>query len=150
MRFDYCCAACCHRVVLHRILFKSNEVLLGCLLHIRSLCEAASSSTDGLGRGDAAISLVKIDSSVTLTLNEFLGGQQLQREVALKQLTALRDTVVDIVWQACVVSAQDNHCLFLIGGLISGEYVVFCIGSKHHPPHQYVVGHLSFDQSRWH
>ena len=94
-----------HRVVLHRILFNSNEVLLGCLLHIRSLCETASSSTDGLGRGDAAVSLIRVDCSVTWTLTEFLDAQRLQRETALKQLTTLWDTVIDIVWQACVVSA---------------------------------------------
>ena len=99
-KYTYCCL---RRVVLHRTLFKSNEVLLGCLLHIRSLCEAASSSSDGLGEGDAAISLIKLDSSMTLTLDEFLDTQQLQSEAALKQLNELRDRVVDIVWQACVV-----------------------------------------------
>ena len=93
-----------HRVVLHRTLFKSNEVLMGCLLHVRALCEAASSSANGLGEGEAAISLVKVDHTVTLTLAQFLDSQKQQGETALKQLNALRDSVVEIVWRACVVS----------------------------------------------
>ena len=33
--------------VLHKILFTANEVLQGCLLHVRDICEAASSSITG-------------------------------------------------------------------------------------------------------
>ena len=35
------------KMVLFKTLFTANEVLQGCTLHIRSLCEAASSSRTG-------------------------------------------------------------------------------------------------------
>ena len=87
-------------------LFAANEVLQGCLLHVRDLCEAASGSLSGEGISGAAISLVKLDKGVTLTLDEFVTAQEMQAEYALGQLTALRDKVVDIVWESCTVSSH--------------------------------------------
>jgi hypothetical protein len=68
------------------------------------MCELASGSLDGLGMGDTAILLVKVDKSVMMTLSEFMGAQKYQGEYALNQLNALRKNVVDIVWESCTVS----------------------------------------------
>lgn len=87
-----------------RTLFCANEVLQGALVHVRSLCEAASGSLTGVGEGAAAISLVRLDKTFTPTLDQFVATQQEQGLAALAMLAALHDTVVDIVGQACGVS----------------------------------------------
>ena len=84
----------------------ADEILQGCLLHVRSLCEAASSTHDGFGEGDSAIQLVKLDKTVTLTLEEFMERQRAQCDYGLEQLQSLRNKVVEIVWESCAVSCQ--------------------------------------------
>ena len=92
------------RNTLGKQLFIGNEVLQGCLIHVRSLCEAASGSLTGEGQGESAVSLIKLDKSVTLTLQEFKDVQRKQNEIALKQLNALRDKIIEIAWESCAVS----------------------------------------------
>lgn len=91
---------------LYKTLFVANEVLQGCLIHVRSLCEAASGSLTGTGKGDSAVSLIKLDKSLTLTLEEFKDVQQGQNDAAWKQLNALRDKIIDIAWESCAVSHE--------------------------------------------
>ena len=92
------------RNLLCKRLFIGNEILQGCLIHVRSLCEAASGSLTGVGQGESAVTLIKLDKSVTLTLKEFKDVQRDQCEHALKQLNALRDKIIDIAWESCAVS----------------------------------------------
>lgn len=92
------------RAVLYKTLFMANEILQGCLVHVRKLCEAASGSLTGLGEGEHAISLVSLDKSRTLTLEEFMSMQEQQGDKALKQLNALRDKIINLVWESCAVS----------------------------------------------
>lgn len=92
------------RAVLYKTLFMANEILQGCLVHVRKLCEAASGSLTGLGEGEHAISLVSLDKSRTLTLEKFMSMQEQQGDKALKQLNALRDKIINLVWESCAVS----------------------------------------------
>ena len=57
----------------------------------------------GVGEGMAAISLVKLDKNITVTLDEFLTLQQEQSEYALMQLNCVREKVVELVWESCAV-----------------------------------------------
>lgn len=90
----------------------ANEVLQGCLIHVRSLCEAASGSLTGVGKGDSAVSLIKLDKSLTLTLEEFKVVQEEQTEIAWKQLSALRDKMIDIAWESCAVSIVSRQYFY--------------------------------------
>eukprot|EP00105_Crassostrea_gigas_P038198 XP_019922346.1 PREDICTED: dynein heavy chain 6, axonemal [Crassostrea gigas] len=94
------------RAVLYKTLFMANEILQGCLVHVRKLCEAASGSLTGLGEGEHAISLVSLDKSRTLTLEEFMSMQEQQGDKALKQLNALRDKIINLVWESCATVAE--------------------------------------------
>ena len=89
---------------MYKQLFVANEVLQGCLIHVRSLLEAASGSRDGIGEKDSAIILIVVDRSATLTLDEFKDIQVVQAEKALGQLNSLRNKIIDIVWESCAVS----------------------------------------------
>ncbi|KAL4237693.1 Dynein heavy chain 14 [Mactra antiquata] len=91
---------------LYKQLFVANEVLQGCLIHIRSICETASGSLTGLGKGENAICLIKLDKSLTLTLEDFKAVQHTQNEEAWKQLNALRDKIIDIAWESCATVAE--------------------------------------------
>ena len=82
------------------------------MLHVRRLCEAASGSLTGVGEGEDAISLVRLDKSATLTLSEFLENQRTQAETALQQLKALRGKIVELVWEACAVSSSVNSFVY--------------------------------------
>lgn len=92
------------RVALYKTLFIANEILQGCLFHVRSLCELASSSHGGIGYKDNQISLVNLDKLSTFTLQEFQEIQKTQGEKALAQLNALREKIVKITWESCAVS----------------------------------------------
>jgi dynein heavy chain len=92
------------RNAMYKELFVANEVLQGCLIHVRSLLEAASSSRDGIGEKDSAIILIVLDKSNTMTLDEFKAIQAGQAEKALGQLNSLRNKIIDIVWESCAVS----------------------------------------------
>ena len=96
----------CFSTTLCRQLFSANEVLQGCLLHVRGLCEAASGSLNGVGVGQAAISLIDLNKNSTITLPEVMDMQEKQTEKAYHQLKALRKTVIDIVWESCAVSVR--------------------------------------------
>ena len=71
---------------------------------MRKLCESASGSLTGLGEGEHAISLVSLDKSQTLTLEDFMSIQAQQGDKALKQLNALREKIINLVWESCAVS----------------------------------------------
>ena len=86
------------------MLFSANEVLQGCLLHVRGLCESASGSLTGVGEGDAAISLIVLNKTAALTLTDFMDAQRECAEKSLNQLNALKNKVVEIVYEACLVS----------------------------------------------
>ncbi|XP_064622088.1 dynein axonemal heavy chain 6-like isoform X2 [Lineus longissimus] len=94
------------QAILTKRLFTANEILQGCILHVRGMCEAASGSLDGFGTGHAAIILVNVDKSIMQTLPEFMEVQRKQGEHALEQLNALRKNVVDVVWESCTSVAE--------------------------------------------
>ena len=73
-------------------------------MHVRKLCEYASGSLSGLGEGESAITLIRLDKQKTLTLVEFMDEQKDQGAVALKQLNSLRENIIDLVWESCAVS----------------------------------------------
>lgn len=91
----------------------ANEILQGCLVHVRKLCEAASGSLTGLGEGEHAISLVSLNKTQTLTLEDFMSIQAQQGDKALKQLNALRAKIINLVWESCAV--RSGGLLFLFG-----------------------------------
>ncbi|KAL8598272.1 hypothetical protein ACOMHN_035222 [Nucella lapillus] len=91
-----------NKAVLYKTLFLANEVLQGALIHIQSMCEAAKgASTDG-----SCISLVHLQPTKTLTLMEFQGNQEQQCQKAFEQLTALREKIIEIVWESCATVAE--------------------------------------------
>lgn len=92
------------KFVLHKILFCANEILQGCLLHVRSLCERASGSLTGYGVGENAIVLLDLKRKDCITLGEFISHQRVQGDIALKQLKAIENSVTDLVFEACAVS----------------------------------------------
>jgi len=96
----------CYRNKLYKSLFVANEVLQGCLIHVRSICEAASGSLTGTGKGDSAVSLLKLDKSLTLTLENFKHVQEEQTDFAWKQLSTIRDKIIDIAWESCAVGSS--------------------------------------------
>ena len=89
---------------LTRALFPANQVLQGCLLHVRSLCEAASGGVDGNYHSTAQIVLVQLDNTQTMQLHDFVAVQQACCEAGLQRLMALRQTIVQIVWDTVSVS----------------------------------------------
>ncbi|KAK3092231.1 hypothetical protein FSP39_000084 [Pinctada imbricata] len=89
-----------------KTLFVANEILQGCLVHVRKLCEYASGSLSGLGEGQSAVSLLRLDKHRTLTLTEFIEVQADQGKVALKQLNDLRQSIIDLVWESCATVAE--------------------------------------------
>ncbi|XP_019625905.1 PREDICTED: LOW QUALITY PROTEIN: dynein heavy chain 6, axonemal-like [Branchiostoma belcheri] len=97
-----------NRTVLQNTLFCANDLLQRCLLHIRDLCEAASSSRTGLGESGSAILLVHLDRTQTLTLQDFCKVQQDQCNLSLQQLNTLRRKVVQLVWDACAKVAENE------------------------------------------
>ena len=97
-----------------RELFTANEILQRCLLYIRAQCEAASSSLTGKSTGNKAISLIRVDHRMTVTLEGFCRMQAEQCDVAYFALTRIRDKVVKLAWECCAV------CLIYFG-------VLFCV-----------------------
>merc|ERR1712039_595551 len=90
---------------LYKSLFIANEVLQGCMIHVRSLCESARSV---FKNGDTSniITLVDLDPVATLTLAEFEGQQKSRCDRALQQLNALRENIIEIVWESCATVAE--------------------------------------------
>ncbi|KAK7488391.1 hypothetical protein BaRGS_00020365, partial [Batillaria attramentaria] len=91
-----------NKAVLYKTLFVANEVLQGALIHIQSLCEAAK----GANKEGSMISLVDLDSSQTLTLAEFQARQDRQCDKAFEMLMALREKVIELVWESCATVAE--------------------------------------------
>ncbi|XP_041352994.1 dynein heavy chain 6, axonemal-like isoform X2 [Gigantopelta aegis] len=93
------------RMVLYKSLFVANEVLQGCLFHVKTLCETAK----GCGKdvdGSSVISLLKHDRSKTMTLQEFTSAQVEQGKLALAQLNALRNKIIEVAWESCATVAE--------------------------------------------
>jgi hypothetical protein len=67
------------------------------------LCERASGSKTGLGIGDYGIIMVKYDSLVVMSLNEFCNKQNEQCNYALSQLRQLKDEVMGVAYDSCLV-----------------------------------------------
>ena len=96
----------CHycRVIMKRELFAANEILQRCLLYIRNQCESASSSLTGKGTGDKAISLIRVDPHMVITLDGFCRLQAEQCDAAFLQLSRIREKVMKLAWECCAVS----------------------------------------------
>lgn len=92
------------REFLSRRLFSANELLQNVLIHIRSLCERASNSSNGRGLSDQTeIIMIKFDPEVTYTLDEFRVIQYTQIDLALQRLRALKEEIMNICYLACIV-----------------------------------------------
>ena len=98
------------RELLRRRLFTGNEVFQSVLLHVRTLCERASGSADGIGVDENAIIMIKYDLSKTHTLEEFKSVQMIQIDEALLKLQLLKEEVIQLTYISCLVS---NTSLFL-------------------------------------
>ncbi|XP_059157269.1 dynein axonemal heavy chain 6-like [Physella acuta] len=90
---------------LYRSLFIANEVLQGCLIHVRSLCESARTLVKD-GDLSTIISFVDLDPSVTFSLQDFESRQKKRCDKALQQLLALRGNIIEIVWESCATVAE--------------------------------------------
>nr|XP_015200682.1 PREDICTED: dynein heavy chain 14, axonemal isoform X2 [Lepisosteus oculatus] len=86
-----------YKKLLTKELFFADEILQRCLIDIKELCEAASSSSGGLGYKDKVIVFVKLDRSCTYSLQKFCEVQALQRKYALSQLESLHDKVTELI-----------------------------------------------------
>lgn len=53
--------------------------------------------------GDAAINLVLLDKSMTCTLEKFISLQRAQAKKSSEQLVALKNIVIDLVFESCAV-----------------------------------------------
>ncbi|ESO83514.1 hypothetical protein LOTGIDRAFT_54095, partial [Lottia gigantea] len=84
-----------NQLILAKNLFTANEVLQGCLYHVKTLCEVARNGGKDMEE-DSIITLVDLDKSLTLTLEEFKTKQINQCNKALNQLNLLRESVIDI------------------------------------------------------
>ncbi len=104
-------------------LFTANEILQRCLLYIRNQCESASSSLTGKGSGDKAISLIRIDPHMTITLDGFCHLQAEQCDAAYLQLSRMRNKIMKLAWECCAVSSVE---IFLSFNLIYPAFSSFC------------------------
>nr|XP_045000110.1 dynein axonemal heavy chain 14 [Jaculus jaculus] len=82
------------RSFLYSRLFMADELFQACLLYIKSLCEDALSCKVGDKDHARAVSLVKLDSSRTYTLDEFCEEQLQQASQALRQLEDIRTEAI--------------------------------------------------------
>lgn len=89
--------------ILTKRLFVANEILQGCLLHVQSLCEAASNSRTGYGTEDSGILFVNLDKRMTYMLSDFVQVQRVAAETGAERLLALRKHIVLVVWESCAV-----------------------------------------------
>ena len=106
--------------LLTKRLFVANEVLQGCLLHIQSLCEAASGSLTGYGTEAAGIIFVSVDKNKTYSLSEFSEAQHEAAQRGVEKLLALRKQIVLVVWESCAVSVIHlSTCIYLVNLCIS-------------------------------
>ena len=81
----------------------NTDALLFCLLEVRSICERACSSNASQNLGTTEICLITLDPKNTVWLADFMADQRQQCSLALDKLLALRDNVVRIAKNACLV-----------------------------------------------
>lgn len=92
--------------ILTKRLFLANEILQGCLIHVQSLCEAASNSRTGYGTEASGILLVNLDKRVTYSLESFMDAQHQAADDGVERLLALRKHIILVVWESCAVSRR--------------------------------------------
>ena len=85
---------------MYKQLFCASEVLQGCLLHVRTICEDACSSSTGKG----ALSFISVSRTKTYTLDDFCDLQKKKKKKVEGELHVLYDNVVRIVFESCAVS----------------------------------------------
>lgn len=76
------------------------------LLHIRNLCERASGSKTGLGMGEHAILMVKIEPNSTHSLEDFSRIQHEQIDQAYNKLKLIQQEVINLVYVSCITVGQ--------------------------------------------
>jgi hypothetical protein len=91
------------RDFLRRRLFTANEVFQRVILHVRMMCERASSCKDGSGSEEHGIIMIAYDSSQTYTLEQFEAIQDQQIELALSKLKALKEETMELTYASCIV-----------------------------------------------
>ena len=89
-------------------MFSANEIFQSVLLHVRAMCEKASGSKTSITLNENEITMLKYDPNVTLTLKDFNKVQENQINLALNQLRAIKDEVMDLCYVSCVVKLKLN------------------------------------------
>jgi len=125
-----CCITYLDRLRLVKSLFSTNDVLLGCLFHVRGMCESAAQGADYSSIRRSGISLVAIDRTTTMTLAQFEEYQRRQRQLVESQLNALWDKVVGLVWESCaVLTSRDvaifSACVYQLCFVYAFSWIVF-------------------------
>ena len=94
------------KTFLKRRLFTANEVFQSVLLHVRMLTERASSSFDGAGDGDHAITMIRYDTSEIYELEDFKQIQYDQIDIALSKLQQLKEEVIKLTYISCITVGE--------------------------------------------
>lgn len=95
------------RQILVRRLFFANEVFQSALMHVRMLCERASSSQNDIitpNNTTYGILMIKYDRSTCMSLEDFFKQQYTQIDWALEQLFKLKQEIMDIAYDSCIVN----------------------------------------------
>jgi uncharacterized protein (DUF488 family) len=92
---------------LARRLFSANEIFQRVILHVRMLCERASSyetveSPDKID--NKLILFITYDPNVTMNLSEFKDLQMNQIEDSLIKLYAVKEEIMNVTYISCIVS----------------------------------------------
>lgn len=91
---------------MYRTLFSANEVFQKTLLHVRNLCERASDSKTGLGEGENAILMVKLDPNLTYSLEDFSRIQHEQIDKAYNKLNLIQQEVINLAYVSSMTVGQ--------------------------------------------
>jgi hypothetical protein len=92
-----------NREFLRRRLFTANEIFQSVILHVRMMCERASSCKDGSGTQEHSIIMITYDTSQTYGLEQFAAIQDQQIEIALSRLRALKEETMELTYASCIV-----------------------------------------------
>ena len=105
------------RQILVRRLFFANEVFQSALCHVKSLCERASSSQNDIptpNNTTYGILMIKYDRSTCMSLEAFFKQQYVQIDWALEQLFRLKQEIMQIAYDSCIVIFKKNFFKFCL------------------------------------
>ena len=93
---------------IERELLTNTDALLLCLLHVRQICQCACPSNSYQNLGTTDVCLISLDPKETIWLADFMSNQKRQCSDALDKLLSLRDNIVNIAKQACLVCTSTS------------------------------------------